>query len=163
MARPDGKPNFLVKVRDKIINGRACANGSFQWEYMEREKATSPTTMMESVMITATSYKKQRPRDVITADIISNALGKWISEHIIMNIWCLVVNMLIEISPKTYEMLFMKETARSYTLGWSRHYIMAWYYYHCCIKKNFGRMLDSKSILMIHALQISLLMANSTQ
>ena len=43
---------------------------------MEREKATSPTTMMESVMITATSDTKKRPRNVMTADVISNAFGQ---------------------------------------------------------------------------------------
>ena len=54
---------FLVETRDKNIKGRACANGSSQQEYMERDQAaTSPTTTMtESVMmITATIDAKQR-------------------------------------------------------------------------------------------------------
>jgi hypothetical protein len=37
-------------------------------EYMERDEAASPTTMTESVMITATIDAKQN-RDVMTADI----------------------------------------------------------------------------------------------
>ena len=59
---------FLVEKRDKSIKGRACANGSSQREYMDRDEAASPTTMTESVMITATIDAKQN-RDVMTADI----------------------------------------------------------------------------------------------
>ena len=59
---------FLVETRDKSIKGRACANGSSQREYMDRDGAASPTTMTESVMITATIDAKQN-RDVMMADI----------------------------------------------------------------------------------------------
>jgi len=99
---------FLVEKRDKSIQGRACANGSSsQHEYMERDEAASPTTMTESVMITATIDAKQN-RDVMTADI-PNAFvqvdidekEKW--EQIIMKIRGLLVNMLTELSPETYE------------------------------------------------------------
>ena len=64
---------FLVEKRNKSIKGRACANGSSQWEYTERDEAADPrTTMTESFMITAIIDAKQR-RDVSTmmADIPS--------------------------------------------------------------------------------------------
>jgi hypothetical protein len=98
---------FLVEKRDKSIKGRACANGSSQREYMERDEAASPTTMTESVMITATIDAKQN-RDVMTADI-PNAFvqvdidEKEKGERIIMKIRGLLVNMLTELSPETYE------------------------------------------------------------
>jgi hypothetical protein len=98
---------FLVEKRDKSIKGRACANGSSQREYMDRDEAASPTTMTESVMITATIDAKQN-RDVMTADI-PNAFvqvdidEKEKGERIIMKIRGLLVNMLTELSPETYE------------------------------------------------------------
>ena len=74
---------------------------------MERDEAASPTTMTESVMITATIDAKQN-RDVMTADI-PNAFvqvdidEKEKGERIIMKIRGLLVNMLTELTPKTYE------------------------------------------------------------
>ena len=73
---------------------------------MEREKASSPTTMTESVMIKATNDANQR-RDVMTAEI-PNAFvqvdidKKEKGEQIIVNIRGLLVNMLTELSPETY-------------------------------------------------------------
>ena len=74
---------------------------------MERDEAASPTTMTESVMITATIDAKQN-RDVMTADI-PNAFvqvdidEKEKRERIITKIRGLLVNMLTELSPETYE------------------------------------------------------------
>ena len=98
---------FLVEKRDKCIKGRACANGSSQREYMERDEAASPTTMTESVMITATIDAKQN-RDVMTADI-TNAFvqvdfdEKEKGERIIVKIRSSLFNVLTELSPKTFE------------------------------------------------------------
>ena len=79
---------------------------------MERDKAASPTTMTESVMIIATIGAKQR-RDIMMADIhhdgrYNNAFvqvdtNKKKGEQIIMNIRGLLLNMLTELSPETYE------------------------------------------------------------
>ena len=97
---------FLVEKRDKSIKGRACANGSSQREYMDRDEAASPTTMTESVMITATIDAKQN-RDVMTADIpnafVQVDIDKKKGEQIIMKVRGLLVNMLTELSPETYE------------------------------------------------------------
>ena len=74
---------------------------------MERDEAASPTTMTESVMITATIDAKQN-RDVMTADI-PNAFvqvdidEKEKGEQIVMKIKALLVNILMELSPETYE------------------------------------------------------------
>ena len=103
----------MVEKRDTSIQGRACANGRLQREYMERDEAASPTTMTESVMITATIDAKQN-RDVMTADI-PNAFvqvdidEKEKGERIIMKIRGLLVNMLTELSPKTYEIYVVYE------------------------------------------------------
>ena len=97
---------FLVEKRDKSIKGRACANGSTQREYTERDEAASPTAMTESILITATIDAKQR-RDVMTADI-PNAFvqtdieEKEKGERIVMKIRGQLVDMLVELSPETY-------------------------------------------------------------
>jgi hypothetical protein len=44
---------FLVEKRDLSVKARLCANGSTQREYMERDDASSPTVMCESILITA--------------------------------------------------------------------------------------------------------------
>ena len=74
---------------------------------MERDEAASPTTMTESVMITATSDTKER-RNLMTADKPNafeqmNIDKKEKGERIIMKIWGLLVNMSIDLSPETYE------------------------------------------------------------
>lgn len=97
---------FLVEKRDGTVKGRTCANGSTQREYMDREEATSPTVMTESIIITGVIEAKQR-RDVMTADI-PNAFvqtdieKKEIGQRIIMKIRGPLVDMLIELSPETY-------------------------------------------------------------
>ena len=59
---------FLTEKRDGRIKARACANGSSQREYINREDATSPTAATESILITATIDAKEN-RDIMTADI----------------------------------------------------------------------------------------------
>ena len=97
---------FLVEKRDGTIKGWTCANGSTQGEYMDRDEATSPTAMTESIIITGVIEAKQR-RDMMTADI-PNAFAqkdidkKEIGERIIMTIRGPLVEMLLELSPETY-------------------------------------------------------------
>ena len=59
---------FLVEKRDGRVKAWACANGSTQHEYMERDEAASPTAMTESILIMAVIDAKQN-QDVMTADI----------------------------------------------------------------------------------------------
>ena len=51
---------FLVEKRDRSVKARLCANGSTQREYMERDDASSPTVMCESILITDGIEAKQR-------------------------------------------------------------------------------------------------------
>ncbi len=59
---------FLVEKRNGRVKGRACANGSTQRDYMDREDAASPTAATEAILITALIDAKQI-RDVMTANI----------------------------------------------------------------------------------------------
>ena len=44
---------FLTEKRDGRVKARTCANGSVQREWMAKEDTASPTTALESVIITA--------------------------------------------------------------------------------------------------------------
>ena len=55
---------FLTEKRDGTIKARACANGSTQRSYIERDKAASPTVSKEALMITSVIEAKQK-RDVV--------------------------------------------------------------------------------------------------
>ena len=55
-------------MTDGTIKAQACANGSMQRSFSEREKAASPTVSTEALMITSVVEVKQR-RDVVTLNI----------------------------------------------------------------------------------------------
>ena len=59
---------FLVEKRDGSIKARACANGSTQRDYIEREDAASPTASTDAIIITSVIDAKQK-RDVMIADV----------------------------------------------------------------------------------------------
>jgi hypothetical protein len=50
------------------VKGCACANGSTQHGYINKEDVVSPTAATESIIITATADAKEN-RDVMSADI----------------------------------------------------------------------------------------------
>ena len=60
---------MLKQKRDGKIKGRACADGRKQRRYIKRDKVSSPTVQLESLMITLLidAYEK---RDVAMADVV---------------------------------------------------------------------------------------------
>ena len=98
---------FLVEKRDKSIKARTVANGSTQRPYTPKEEAASPTAATYSIFVTATIDAKQN-RDVMTLDIPNAFVQTEVpqkkgDEKIIMKIRGSLVDMLLEISPGTYE------------------------------------------------------------
>ena len=59
---------FLTQKRDGTIKARACANGSTQRSYINKDEAASPTVTTEALLTTAVIDAKQK-RDIITLDI----------------------------------------------------------------------------------------------
>ena len=59
---------FLKKKRDGTIKGRGCADGRKQRETTNKDDASAPTIVIESVMISCTIDAKEG-RDVATVDI----------------------------------------------------------------------------------------------
>jgi hypothetical protein len=43
---------FLVEKEDKRLKARACANGSIQQKFINKEEASSPTVATESILLT---------------------------------------------------------------------------------------------------------------
>ena len=59
---------FLVEKNDGRIKARTCANGSIQRNYIDKDKATSPTALTEAIMIKA-AIEADENRDIMTVDI----------------------------------------------------------------------------------------------
>ena len=96
---------FLVEKRNGKIKAQTCVNGSTQHKYIEREDATSPTAATDAILITGVLDAKQH-RDVMTNDVPNAFVQTPISqdgEKFIMKIRGKLVDMLVEISPETYE------------------------------------------------------------
>ena len=97
---------FLTEKRDGTIKARQCANGSVQRKWMGKEESTSPTALLESILLTAVIDAMEK-RDVITIDIPNAFIQTDIKQEermvrIIMKIRGPLVDMLVEIDPATY-------------------------------------------------------------
>lgn len=104
---------FLTEKRDGRIKARACANGSTQREYIDRDDAASPTAATDSILITGTIDAKQG-RDVMTADIPNafvqtNIDEKKVGHRVIMKIRGPLVDLLLELDAPTYAPFVIQE------------------------------------------------------
>jgi hypothetical protein len=59
---------FLTEKRDKSVKGRMAYNGKPTREWLSQEDTASPTTALESILITGV-IKAKEERDVMTCDI----------------------------------------------------------------------------------------------
>ena len=96
---------FLTMKCDGRIKARMCANGSVQREWMNREEASSPTAITESILMTAT-IEAEEGRDVATVDIpnafIQTPVETEGTDKIIMKIRDLLVDILVQLDPDHY-------------------------------------------------------------
>ena len=97
---------FLTEKRDGRIKARACANGSTQRDYIDRDDAASPTAATDSILITGVIDAIQG-RDVMTADIPNafvqtNIDEKKVGHRVIMKIRGPLVDLLLELDAATY-------------------------------------------------------------
>ena len=98
---------FMVEKRDGRIKSRACANGSKQRAWMQKEEASSPTVRTESLMLSCTIDAMEH-RSVGTTDIpnafIQTENVKLADDHgmDIIKIRGILVEMLVAIAPNTY-------------------------------------------------------------
>ena len=98
---------FLTEKRDGRIKARTVANGSVQRKWMDKEDTASPTTALESVLLTSVIDAKEG-RDIATVDIPNAFIQTEIpqedgKERIILKIRGPLVDMLVDIDPGTYK------------------------------------------------------------
>jgi hypothetical protein len=97
---------FLKEKKDGTLKARAVLGGNVQREYITKDEASSPTAYTEAVILTAIVDAKEN-RDVATVDlpnafcqtVISDADAK---HRIIVRLRGALVDMLVDIAPKTY-------------------------------------------------------------
>ena len=82
---------FLVQKRDSIIKARHVANGSRQWNWVSSEVTSSPSVLMQSVLLSAV-INAEEWRDVAVTNIPNAFIQTEINEldkdgnHTIMKI-----------------------------------------------------------------------------
>jgi len=97
---------FLVEKRDGRVKARTCANGSVERAWMAKEGTASPTTVTESILLTAVIDAEEN-RDVATVDIPNAFIQTDVENNddgsrVIMKIRGPLVDMLVELDPETY-------------------------------------------------------------
>ena len=97
---------FLTEKHDRRIKGQTCANGSKQHNWMNKEDTGSPMAALKSVLITSVIDAKEAC-DVATMDIPNAFIQTDIphekgQERIILKIHGALVDMLLQIDPRTY-------------------------------------------------------------
>jgi hypothetical protein len=97
---------FLKEKKDGTLKARAVLGGNVQRDYITKDEASSPTAYTEAVILTAIADAKEE-RDVATVDL-PNAFCQTVitdadAEHpIIVRLRGALVDMLVDIAPKTY-------------------------------------------------------------
>jgi Reverse transcriptase (RNA-dependent DNA polymerase) len=106
---------FLVEKKDGRIKARACANGSTQREYIDKEDAASPTVATESIFITA-AVDALEGRDIMTADIpnafVQTEMISDNKEKVVMKIRGPLVDMLVSLDRDLYSPYVVEENGR---------------------------------------------------
>ena len=100
------KPHFPSEKKDGQVKARKCVNGSIEHTWTANDGTASPTSMTESILL-MTMIDAEEDRDVATVDIPNafiqtdvndNEDGTWV----IMKIRGPLVDMLVDLAPKTY-------------------------------------------------------------
>jgi len=84
---------FIKEKRDGTVKSRRCANGRPQWEYTQKEDASSPTVSLKAMMMSCAIDAKEGkyvvmtyiPRALLHADMkdtVQMVLKRTIAKHI---------------------------------------------------------------------------------
>jgi Reverse transcriptase (RNA-dependent DNA polymerase) len=96
---------FLKEKRDGKIKGRTVAGGNKQRDYISKEDASSPTVATEAVLLTCI-IDAEEGRDVAVVDIPNAFIQTKIeneSDMAIIKLRGILVDMLLDIAPNTYQ------------------------------------------------------------
>jgi hypothetical protein len=98
---------FSGESQDETIKGRMVYNGKPTREWLSREDSASPTTALESIMLTAV-IDANEARGVMTCNIPNAFIQALLpeveprDEIVMMKITGVLVNMLVELNPEPY-------------------------------------------------------------
>ena len=98
---------LLAKKQDGSIKGQMVYNGKPTREWLSKEDAASPTTMLESLFLTS-MIDAYEERDIMTADVPNAFIQAKMppveegQERVIMKITGVLVDMLIALDPEAY-------------------------------------------------------------
>jgi hypothetical protein len=96
---------YLMFLKKKIcgkIKGRGCADGRKQRIYTAKEEASSPTVLIEALMVSCVIDAKEG-RDVATADIPGAFMQAEMDEVVHMRLEGVMVDILLELDCEKYE------------------------------------------------------------
>ena len=99
---------FLTEKRDGSIKGRMVANGAPTREWLSNEDSASPTASVESIFLTGV-IEAYEGRSVLTLDVPNAFIQAQMpevkpgDERVIMKIKGVIVDMLVNLDPKTYQ------------------------------------------------------------
>ena len=108
---------FLTEKRSGEKKGRMVYNGKPTREWLSKEDSASPTATLEGIMVTVTIDAKEG-RDNMTADVpnafIQTEMPKVKDgeERVMMKITGVLVDMLVQIDPNTYQDFVVYEKGR---------------------------------------------------
>ena len=99
---------FLTEKRDGTIKGRMVANGAPTREWLSNEDSASPTASVESILLTGV-IEAHEGRNVLTLDVPNAFIQAQMpevkpgEERVVMKITGVIVDMLVNLDPKTYK------------------------------------------------------------
>ena len=97
---------IITMIKEKcrgVLKGRSCVDGRPQWVYISEEEAASPTTALESLLITLL-IDAWEGRDVATADVVGAYLNAYMEDFVIVKLVGDEVDIISKLNPEYKEL-----------------------------------------------------------
>ena len=97
----------IKEKRSGILKGRSCVDGRPQRAYISKEEAASPTTSLDSLLITLL-IDAWEERDVATADVVGAYLNAYMEDFVIVKLVGDEVDIISNLNPVYKEYVTVK-------------------------------------------------------
>ena len=88
----------IKEKRNGVLKGRSCVDGRPQRAYISKEEAASPTTSLDSLLITLLIDAWEK-RDVATADVVGAYLNAYMEDFVVVKLVGDEVDIISRINP----------------------------------------------------------------
>jgi hypothetical protein len=102
---------FLKEKRCGTIEGRGCADGRSQREYMSKEETSSPTVATEALILTCV-IDAMEGRDVATCVIPGPFMQSDMKGKVVMKLEGVMAEVILKINPRKYTKHVVKENGK---------------------------------------------------